>query len=124
VYVKPYPGPGARVQISSDGGRAPVWARNGQELFYHTIPDAGGSSVMMAVDIVMGPEIRAAAPRSLFRGDYAHPSPVRNYDVTADGQRFLMVRDDRAPLVDEAREIQVVLNWHEELKRLVPSNGH
>jgi hypothetical protein len=76
---------------------------------------------MMAVDIVIGPEIRASAPRSLFRGDYQHTNPVRNYDVTADGQRFLMVRRDRLPLVDEATEIQLVLNWHEELKRLVPS---
>jgi serine/threonine-protein kinase len=42
VYVKPYPGPGARVQISSDGGLAPVWARHGKELFYPTTPDAGG----------------------------------------------------------------------------------
>jgi serine/threonine-protein kinase len=120
VYVKPYPGPGARVQISSDGGRSPVWARNGQELFYHTIPDQDRSSVMMAVDIVVGPEIRASTPRFLFRGDYVHAQPVRNYDVTPDGQRFLMVRGEPAPLVEEATELQVVLNWHQELKRLVP----
>jgi hypothetical protein len=61
----------------------------------------------------------------LFLDDYQHTNPVRNYDVTADGQRFLLVQRDRAPLVEEAIEVQVVLSWFEELKRLVPSrNGY
>jgi eukaryotic-like serine/threonine-protein kinase len=123
VYVQAYPGPGARVQISSDGGLSPVWARNGEELFYRTPLDSDGMTAMMAVDIVTKPEFRAGRPHLLFRNDYRSSfftHPVRNYDVTPDGQRFLMVRSEDFP-PEEVTELRIVLNWDHELKRLVPA---
>jgi eukaryotic-like serine/threonine-protein kinase len=114
VYVQPFPGPGARIAISTGGGSEPVWPRRGHELFYRN-----GDS-MMAVEVTTGPTFTAGKPRRLFDGRYARSTALwPNYDVTADGQRFLMVKG-----VEEftfPTQINVVLNWDRELKRLVPT---
>ena len=115
VYVQPYPGPGGKWQISTDGGTEPVWNRNGRELFYRN------GDKMMAAEIIAQPSFSAGAPRMLFEGQYI-PSPTtsQNYDVAPDGQRFLMVK-----AVEQAQvaptQINVVLNWFEELKQKVPT---
>jgi Tol biopolymer transport system component len=115
IYVQPYPGPGGKWQISTEGGTEPVWNPNGRELFYRS------GDKMMAVEIAAQPSFAAGKPRMLFEGPY-EPSAVTfpNYDVSPDGQRFLMVK------ANEAREaastqINVVLNWFEELKQKVPA---
>ncbi len=103
---QPFPGPGTKVPISTNGGVQPVWARNGRELFYRE-----GDS-MMAVPVSPDP-FRASAPRRLFEMPTAlyNLDPfVADYDVAPDG-RFLSVRRE------EAAEIHVVLNWVEELRR-------
>ena len=112
IYVQPYPGPGGRLQISTDGGTEPVWSRNGRELFYRS------GDKMMAVEIDTRANLSAGKPKSLFQGLY-QPTPVfeANYDVAPDG-RFLMIKpgaEEQAPT-----QVNVVLNWFEELKRLVP----
>jgi len=115
VYVQPYPGPGGKWQISTEGGTEPVWNPNGRELFYRS------GDRMTAVDIATQPSFAAGKPQMLFEGQYA-PSPVMfpNYDVTLDGQHFLMLKsigqEQTAPT-----QINVVLNWFEELKRRVPT---
>jgi Tol biopolymer transport system component len=117
VFVQPYPGPGGKWQVSTDGGNEPQWSHDGRELFYRN-----GDS-MMAVDTATQAGFAAGKPRQLFSGRYLRTSAawVRpNYDVSADSQRFLMlkpVEQERAPLT----QINVVLNWSEELKRLVPT---
>ena len=115
VYVQAYPGPGGRWQISTDGGTEPHWNRNGRELFYRD------GDRMMAVEVATQPTFTFGRPRMLFEGSY-EPTPVTfpNYDVSPDGQRFLMLK----PAEQErtaATQINVVLNWTEELKRLVPT---
>jgi Tol biopolymer transport system component len=114
VYVQPYPGPGGKWQISTDGGTEPVWNPNGRELFYRS------GDKMMAVDIATQPGFTVGKPRMLFEGQY-QPTPVTfpNYDVSPDGQRFLMLKpSDSAEAAPT--QINVVLNWFEELKRKVP----
>ena len=71
---------------------------------------------MMAVEVELGERPVVGHPRELFRGVYQYESSRWAYDVAADG-RFIMIK---APYEDEAREIQVVLNWFEELESLVP----
>jgi eukaryotic-like serine/threonine-protein kinase len=115
VYVQPYPGPGGKWQISTDGGTEPAWNRNGRELFYRS------GNKMMAVDMTTQPSFSVGRPRMLFEGRYAQPPfPATNYDVSADGQRFLMLKP-----VEQAQaaptQINVVLNWFEELKQKVPT---
>jgi len=110
IYVQPYPGPGGKWQISTEGGREPLWNRNGRELFYRT-----GTKVM-AVDIATRPNFSAGAPKMLFQGPYdTLATSTPNYDVSPDGQRFLMLKPIEQPV-----QIDVVLNWFEELKQKVP----
>jgi serine/threonine-protein kinase len=118
IYVHPYPGLGSKRQISFGGGNEPQWSRDGRELFYRS------GNKMMAVAIATAAGFVAGKPQPLFEGNYASGLAgwVRaNYDVSPDGQRFLMIKP-----VDQGREpltqINVVLNWSEELKRLVPTN--
>jgi serine/threonine-protein kinase len=114
IYVQAYPGPGGKWQISTEGGTEPAWNRNGRELFYRS------GDKMMAVDITTQPGFAAGTPRMLFEGRYdLAPFPTTNYDVSADGQRFLMVKPSEQ--VAATTQINVVLNWFEELKRKVPT---
>jgi Tol biopolymer transport system component len=114
VYVQPYPGPGGKWQISTDGGTEPVWNRNGRELFYRN------ADKMMAVDIATQPGFTVGKPRMLFEGQHVPtPTTFPNYDVTADGQRFLMLKASEQAQAAPT-QINVVLNWFEELKQKVP----
>jgi serine/threonine protein kinase len=111
VYVKPYPGSGARRQISNGGGAEVVWARSGRELFYRN------GTKLMAVTIETTPAFSAGEPRVLFDGPFASSQPgLPGYDVAPDGQRFLMVKRD--PAEGAQRPIHVVINWFNELARL------
>jgi serine/threonine-protein kinase len=114
IYVQPYPGPGGKSQISTDGGTEPVWNPNGQELFYRS------GDKMMAVEIATQPGFAAGKARMLFEGQYVPtPATFPNYDVSPDGQRFLMLK--AAEQATAPNQINVVLNWFEELKQKVPT---
>jgi serine/threonine-protein kinase len=116
IYVQPFPGPGGKWLISSEGGDAPVWARNGRELFYRN------GEKMMVVDITTQPGFRAGTPRMLFeRSGYRNDMVRADFDVSPDGQRFLVLKAKEQPQAAAATQIHVVLNWFEELKRRVPS---
>ena len=109
VYAQPYPGPGRKVLVSNGGGRAPRWSPKGDEIFYQR------GDEMLAVDAELTPELKLGQPRVLFTRDFGTPLVHRNYDVTADGQRFVMVKS-----ADEVEtRIHVIVNWHEELERLM-----
>jgi len=102
VYLVPYPGPGRKVKISTDGGTSPVWARDGRALFYRN------GDAMMGVPIQTLPSFSPGRARLLFRKVSPHP-----FDVAPDG-RFLMIEDLPAPALGP---LTVALNWHAELKR-------
>jgi hypothetical protein len=113
--VRPYPGPGGKWQISADGGTEPVWNPKGRELFYRN------GNKMMAVDFTAQPTFSAGKPKLLFEGSYVPtPRSFPDYDVSPDGQRFLMLK--AAEQAQALTQITVVLNWFEELKRRVPNH--
>ena len=115
IYVQSYPGPGGKWQISTEGGTEPVWNRNGRELFYRV------GNKMMAVEIATHPGFVPGKPRMLFEGPYvATPFTSPYYDVAPDGQRFLMLKPTE-PAQAAPTQINVVLNWFEELKQKVPT---
>ena len=122
VVVRPYPNvDDGRWQISTDGGSEPVWGAEGRELFYPGRPDISGglegATRMMVATMGEEPPFPHGAPRMLFGGDYVFPGSGRHYDLAPDG-RFLMLKsvaDGAAP-----QQINVVLDWFEELKALVP----
>jgi serine/threonine-protein kinase len=116
VYIRTLSGAPHRVQVSSDGGDEPVWSRHGSEIFYRR------GIQMFAVPVTTGSAVTLGQPAVLFEGRYdvdPFNGDATNYDVFPDGQRFVMVR----PTDDNARsllQLSVVVNWYEELKRLVP----
>ena len=116
AYVEPYPGPGARVIVSSGGGQNVVWSPDGSELFYRRL-DGQLMVVGMRDDGSVG------TPTELFEGNYvaAGPGGTRLYHIAPDG-RFLMMRsgDAQAGEDEPLAQVVLVLNWFEELRRLVP----
>jgi serine/threonine-protein kinase len=123
VYVQAYPGPGAKIQVSSDGGTDPVWKRTGDELYFRN------GDKMMAVAVSTAPTFTAGRPQVLWEGHYSHGMSTScgppgatssNYDVTADGRRFLMIKDE-APDTAVSKQIVVVLGWADEVRRLEKS---
>jgi serine/threonine-protein kinase len=113
IYVRPFPNVDAgRWQISTSGGTRPAWARNGRELFYLDTVNA-----MTAVPVQATSTFNAGTPKKLFDGrDFAATAAVRDYDVSLDGQRFLMIKDPTS-----TPSMVVVVNWSEELKARVPA---
>ena len=110
VYVRPFPGPDRRWQVSTAGGTQPLWSRNGKEIFYR----AGDK--MMVVGVSAGTDLTLSRPRQLFEQRYVFQNvSLANYDVAPDGERFVMIKDEAG-----SGRLNVVLNWTEELKRLVP----
>jgi eukaryotic-like serine/threonine-protein kinase len=118
VYVRPFPNAGTRKWlVSLEGGAGPVWTRNGSEIVYQ---DTQGR--MMAVAVRHNPSGQF---------DYSKPTPLftvqrsasvdREFDVTADGERFLFVIGDTGVSgLDTPVELTLIHNWTDELKRLVP----
>ncbi len=110
IYVESYPERGRKWTISTAGGTEPLWSKDGTELFYRQ-----GDQVMV-VDVGLGDNFSASKPRPLFAGRF-EVGVIGNpdYDVTSDGQKFLMVRRDEgsAPV-----ELHVILNWDRELTQL------
>lgn len=114
VYVQAYPGPGPPIRVSADGGREPVWSRDGRELFYRH----GGA--MMAVPVRTEGSFTAGRPIRLFEDRYATEYKGRsNYDVGPD-RRFLMVEVEEG---SGRLRLDVILNWFGELERMVPIQG-
>jgi len=121
VYVRPFPRvDSGRWQVSTVGGTRPAWARSGGELFY-----LDESNTLKSVLVrTSGPTFSAGSPTTVFDTKYVESNPSRHYDVSADGQRFLMIKDNATgdPNATPASMV-VVLNWLEELKQRVPTNG-
>jgi serine/threonine protein kinase/Tol biopolymer transport system component len=116
IYVQPYPGPGGAVAVSTDGGTEPVWSHNGREIFYRS------GDKMMSVSVTTQPSFSASKLRILFVFDHRQTAPFAgtpDYDVSLDDQRFLMLKPSEP--AQAATQINVVLNWSEELKQKVPA---
>jgi dipeptidyl aminopeptidase/acylaminoacyl peptidase len=132
IYVRPFPNVDAdKWPVSTNGGTQPLWARNGQELFYESM------GTVMRVPVKTGATFERGTPEKVFAGPYLLRQPgqtrARMYDVRRDGQQFLMIKEispsrasPRSVAASGADErprsarIILVQNWFEELKRLVP----
>jgi len=121
VYLQRFPALGDRRAVSVGGGYLPTWSRDGRELFYLRI---GSTNAPMRVSVqtnkdgradIGTPEVFTKLRNLLESGGY------RPFDVSPDGQRLLVIsRSGDAGTELQARQIHVVINWFEELKRLVP----
>jgi serine/threonine-protein kinase len=109
VWVRPFPGPGAPVRVSSGGGHEAVWSRDGKEIFYLNDPK------ILSARVVPGATFRVDPPQVLFeRGSYGSPIGGRVYDVAPDG-RFVMIENEPNHNTTPA-SIVVIRNWQETLE--------
>jgi serine/threonine-protein kinase len=115
VYVRSFPQPGGKWQISAEGGGEPLWAKSGRQLFYRS-----GDQVWV-VDVRADAGFSPGKPRLLFeKPGYGPAGPIRGWDISLDDRRFLMVKlEEMKP--QPATEMILVQNWFEELKRLSPA---
>jgi Tol biopolymer transport system component len=118
IYVRPFPNVAAgRWQVTPPPSKWPLWSRDGRELFY-----VSGQSLMSVSVQATAQTFEWSASSKVIEGAYAGfsgPAGARNYDVSPDGQRFLVTKYVG---VDQSPPIILVENWLEELKRLVPTN--
>ena len=115
IFVRPFPGPGAPIGVSSDGGHDAVWSRDGREILYEN-----GGKLMSSRVISEAPELRFEAPRKLFEGGFAHDDTdpgLRFFDSASDG-RLLMIE---AASASNPASLVVVQHWAQELNRLLPA---
>ena len=117
VYIRPYSGTGRETLVSADGGIEPVWSRDGRELFYRR------ERQMLAVPVDTTDELRVGDPQVLFEGRYLYSAigwGLPHYDVSLDGEKFLIVKEDE----ELARnKIRIVQNWFEELEQLMSTEN-
>ena len=107
VYIQPYPGPGRKTRISAGGGREPLWSRDGKTVYFR------GQGRVMSAEVRTSPVVDPSTPRILFTDIYlSEHRDDRNYDVSPDGRRFLMLKPAR-PF--PPAELSVVLNWERTL---------
>jgi serine/threonine-protein kinase len=110
VYMLPYPVSGPAIPVSTDGGKQPFWARNGKELFYRE------GNKLMSVAVQYEPGLELGKPKIVFEDNFSIDT-FGSYDVTPDGRRFILFRRTKP------WEIHIILNWFEELERLVLSRN-
>ena len=130
VYVRTFPEPGARLQVSSHGGVAPVWSQGGRGLCYLAPAGASETNVtfgrraVYCVETTSSPRISASAPRLLFTHRGMQPQTFEfqdaGFDLSPDGQGFLMLVP-RAESESMLGQLVVVLNWFQELNTVVPT---
>lgn len=104
VYVRAFPGPGARYLVSAGGGSEPRWAPDGRRLFYRS------GRAMIAARVSTVPRFAVTGRDVLFEGDYVTGASHQNYDVTHDGREFLMMQREAG------EEVIMALNWFTELR--------
>jgi len=121
IHVRPFPQvDSGHWQVSTAGGTRAAWARNGRELFYFD-----GSNTFTAVPVqTSGPTFIVGRPAKVFDTTaYFTQNPARAYDVSPDGQRFLMVKNNPAGDPNGTPASMVVVeHWIEDLRRLVPAS--
>ena len=120
IYVRPFPGVDeGRWPISAGGGSSPLWGPDGRELFYRD-----GASNVVAVPLRQGPSFQPGTPELVIEGAYYQSVFGRSYDISPDGERFLMIKSTGAANDATAQgRINIIFNWFEELKMRVPTDN-
>jgi protease II len=112
IYVSSFPSSGGKWQVSTAGGQEPRWRQDGKELFY-----VSADGKMMTVAVTLGASFKAESPVALFQTHRRKPisaQDVFSYDVSGDGQRFLIITKIDEP---NAAPPSVLLNWASEMEK-------
>jgi serine/threonine protein kinase/Tol biopolymer transport system component len=117
VYVRPFPGPGGKWQISTGGGELPEWSRNGKELFYRT----SDSKIMVVSYTSSGDSFHADKPRLWSPGQFTNRGNNVNYALHPDGKRFAVLTSGNGETAPPPiNKVSFIFNFFDELQRKVP----
>jgi eukaryotic-like serine/threonine-protein kinase len=111
VYVQRFPGPGEKIQVSTDGGIHPVWSRDGKQLVYEN------AGTLWATEVLTSP-FRVGKSRVLYQGDIWNDAAGPNYTLAPGGHRIVVVERIKDP---DGGNVKVVVNWNQELQALTSS---
>jgi len=111
VYVQRFPGPGEKIQVSTDGGNHPVWSRDGRQLVYEN------TGTLWATEVLVSP-FRVGKSRVLYQGDIWNDAAGPNYTLAPGGRRIVVVERIKDP---DGGNVKVVVNWNQELQSLAGS---
>ncbi len=117
VYVRPFPGPGGKWQISTGGGGYPVWSRNGKELFYRTVD----SKIIVVNYTDASDSFHADKPKLWSPGQFTSLGNSLNFDLHQDGKRFAVLKAPGPENQAAANKVTFIFNFFDELRRKVPS---
>jgi hypothetical protein len=120
IFVQPYPPTGSKFQVTTDGGEYPMWSEDGKQLFYEVFGNA-----FFAVDFHTDPPSFGKPTPVAMNGIVQPLIGMRNFDRSPDGKRWVVVVPDSGTRANanasrSPSQINVVLNWFEELKQRVP----
>jgi serine/threonine-protein kinase len=113
IYIQSFPELGMRLQVTRDGGEAPVWADTSELFFWN-------GNRLFVTRVATTPDLEIGEPEALFMVARHTSTTSREYDVSADGRRVLVAK---IPEASRPREIRVVANWFAELERLAGPGG-
>ncbi len=117
VYVRPFPGPGGKWQISTGGGGLPKWSRNARELFYRT----ADSKIMVVNYTASGDSFHAEKPRLWSPGQFTNRGGGVNFDLHPDGKRFAVLKTPGTESQPAANRVTFIFNFFDELRRKLPA---
>jgi len=118
IYVRPFPGPGGKWQISTGGGGFPEWSRNGKELFYRT----NDSKIMVVSYATSGDSFHAEKPQLWSPGQFINRGISQNYALHPDGKRFAVLKAGNAETAPPPiNKVSFIFNFFDELRRKVPA---
>ncbi len=116
VYVRPFPGPGGKWQISTGGGLLPRWSRSSKEFFYRTTD----SKIMVATYTATGDSFHADKPQLWSPGQFTGRGPGSNFDVHPDGKRFAVLKAPATGETSPVNKVSFIFNFFDELRHKVP----
>jgi serine/threonine-protein kinase len=117
VYVRPFPGPGGKWQISTGGGVAPSWSRNGKELFYRTLDN---SKIMVVTYASSGNSFRADKSQLWSPGQLTDRGATYNSDLHPDGKRFAVLKTSGKDQTPAVNKVSFIFNFFDELRSKLP----
>ena len=113
IYVRPFPGPGPKWQVSTTGGNLPTWSRSKPELFF-----GANGRIMMTTFRVDGPTFHAGEPRVWSEGRYQTRGVNRMFDLHPDGERVALAPAPQARDTPKQDHVLLILNYFQELRRV------
>ena len=118
VYVRPFPGPGGKWQISTGGGLYPLWSRDGKELFYRT----EDSKIAVVTYTASADSFHADKPQLWSPGQFTERGlGFHNFDLHPDGKRFAVLKAPGTEQAPTVNKVSFIFNFFDELRRRVPA---